>query len=75
MDFQRKPRAFESEGILTVWNAADLDADPACIGLPGSPTIVSGLAEAPTRQRRRQFLEGPSEEIIAQLAKVLTDAL
>jgi electron transfer flavoprotein beta subunit len=75
MDFQRKPWAFEGEGTLTVWNAADLNANPAYIGLPGSPTIVSGLAEAPTRQRRRQFLEGSSEELIAQLVTVLTDAM
>jgi electron transfer flavoprotein beta subunit len=75
MDFQRKPWAFEGEGTLTVWNAADLGAVPDYIGLPGSPTVVSGLAEAPTRQRRRQFLEGSPEEIARQLATILTDVL
>jgi electron transfer flavoprotein beta subunit len=75
MDFQRKPWAFESEGTLTLWNASDLGADPDYIGLTGSPTIVSRLAEAPTRQRRREFLDGSPEEIAGQLAVILTKAL
>jgi len=75
MDFQRKPWAFESEGALTLWNAGDLGADPDYIGLPGSPTNVSRLVEAPTRLRRRKFLHGSPEEIADQLAAILNEAL
>lgn len=75
MDFQRKPWAFGGEGTITVWNADDLGADPDYIGLPGSPTVVSGLAEAATRQRRRQFLEGSPEELATQLVQILSDRI
>jgi len=75
MNFQRKPWAFESEETTTLWNAGDLGADPDYIGFPGSPTNVSRLTEAPTRRRRRKFLDGSPEEIAGQLAAILTDAL
>ncbi|HSF81382.1 MAG TPA: electron transfer flavoprotein subunit beta/FixA family protein [Anaerolineales bacterium] len=74
MDYRRKAWADEA-GRLTIWNAADLNADPACIGLGGSPTSVSGLAEAPSRERRRQFLSGTPAEIASQLADLLQRSL
>jgi len=74
MDYRRKPWADEA-GRLTVWNAAELAADPACTGLTGSPTTVSGLAEAPSRLRKRQFLSGSSAEIANQLADLLREHL
>ncbi len=74
IDYRRKPWAFEDER-LTIWDAGDLLADPACIGLSGSPTTVSGLAEAPTRERRRQFLNGTPTELASQLAELLQRSL
>lgn len=74
MDYSRKPWAFQAER-LTVWNAADLGADPDCIGLPGSPTWVSDLAEAPSRARKREFLNGTPGEIAEQLAAILREAI
>jgi hypothetical protein len=41
------------------------------IGLPGSPTIVDGLAQAESKERKREFLEGTPEE----QAKVLVERL
>lgn len=72
MDYSIKPWAYEEERV-TVWTADDLEADRSRIGLTGSPTVVTGLAEAPTRQRRREFLEGSPEQIAQQLASLLLD--
>jgi len=72
MDYQRKAWAFE-EARVSVWTAADLDADPELIGFSGSPTTVSGLAEAPTRARKREFLRGTPEEVARVLAIILKE--
>jgi electron transfer flavoprotein beta subunit len=72
MDFDRKPWAFE-EAQVTCWSAADLGAEADCIGLVGSPTIVTGLAEAPSRERKRELLGGSPEEIVAQLVALLQE--
>ena len=52
MDYRIKSWAFE-EGRVTVWTKDDLEVEEAYIGVPGSPTVVSGLAEAPSRERKR----------------------
>ncbi len=72
MDYRFKPWAFD-EGRVTVWTKIDLQADEECIGVPGSPTIVSELAQAPTRERKREFLTGTPEEIAQRLAELLHD--
>ena len=72
MDYQRKAWAFE-EARVSVWTAADLDVDPELIGFSGSPTTVSGLAEAPTRARKREFLRGTPEEVARALVNILMD--
>ena len=74
MDYRIKSWAFD-EGQVTLWNAADLQADPECIGLDGSPTIVRELAEAPFRERQRQFLQGTPEEMAQQLFDLLKGKL
>jgi electron transfer flavoprotein beta subunit len=74
MDYRIKEWAFEEER-LTRWSSADLDVDPEYIGWPGSPTVVSGLAEAAERERKRQFLTGSPEELARQLASHLRQAL
>ena len=61
MDMERKAWA-EAEGPVTVWSAEDIDVDPEMIGLAGSPTIVDGLAQAESSERKRQFLTGTPEE-------------
>jgi hypothetical protein len=44
------------------------------IGLQGSPTVVSGLAQAPSQERKRIFIEGSTEEIVNQLLNLLQEA-
>jgi electron transfer flavoprotein beta subunit len=74
MDYRIKGWAFEEEQV-TVWSSTDLDVDPDYIGWPGSPTVVSGLAEAESRDRKREFLTGSTEEIARELAKLLRTAM
>jgi electron transfer flavoprotein beta subunit len=74
MDYGQKPWAFE-DARPTVWNAVDLAADETLIGLAGSPTIVTALAEAPTRDRKRQFLEGTPAEIATQLTTLIKEQI
>ena len=74
MDYHIKSWAFD-EGRVTLWDATDLQADPECIGLAGSPTTVSELAEAPLRERMRQFLQGTPEETARQLVNLLKEKL
>jgi electron transfer flavoprotein beta subunit len=70
MDYSLRSWALEEDRV-TVWDAGDLETDPGKIGLAGSPTIVTGLAEAPYRERRREFLEGTREEVVHQLVNLL----
>jgi electron transfer flavoprotein beta subunit len=70
MDYDLKSWAFESER-LTVWNAGDLGADSQLIGLAGSPTVVTELAEAPFRERRREFLVGSQGDVTQELLKII----
>lgn len=72
MDFDRKPWAFKKAQV-TYWSAADLEAETDCIGLAGSPTIVTGLAEAPSRERKHQFLDGSTEQIVHKLVALLQE--
>jgi electron transfer flavoprotein beta subunit len=70
MDFERKPWAFD-QAQVTKWNAQDLDAEDELIGVPGSPTIVTGLEQAASQERKNIFLEGTQPEIIGQLVEIL----
>lgn len=72
MDYRRKAWAFDDASI-TVWDAEALSTDQAYTGLPGSPTVVSALAQAPSRARKRKFLEGSVEQITEQLLTVIKE--
>jgi electron transfer flavoprotein beta subunit len=74
MDFKRKNWAYEPERV-TIWNAADLKADPDCIGLTGSPTTVSELASVPVRERKRQQLDGDPQKTVEELVRIIRGAL
>jgi len=74
MDYSRKSQAFDDASV-TIWNADDTEADPKLIGIRGSPTVVSGLAEAAVRERRREFIDGSPEEIAAQVSEILRQIL
>ena len=70
MDYDLKPWAFE-DAPLTLWGPEELGTDEARVGLPGSPTSVSGLREAEMRERRRERLIGSTEEIARQVVDLL----
>lgn len=54
--------------------AADINADPSCIGLPGSPTQVARVFPPPARSER-SILSGTLDEQIEQLVEKLTPYL
>lgn len=56
-----------------MWDAGNLYAEPGHVGLTGSHTIVIGLAEAPYREPRREFLTGSPEQVVQELVKVLRE--
>jgi electron transfer flavoprotein beta subunit len=70
MDYRLKDWS-EMEGQLTVWTSTDLDADPNRIGLTGSPTRVTGLEQAKSRDRRKIQVPGTPQEIAAKLKAIL----
>lgn len=74
MDYRIKPWAFEDDRV-TIWDAQALDADPGLIGLAGSPTIVTELAEAPSRERKRIFIEGSPEVVAQQIVALIQPTL
>jgi electron transfer flavoprotein beta subunit len=74
MDYHLKPWAFD-EGRVTIWDANDLQANPDWIGLAGSPTTVTELAEAPFRDRRRQFMQATPAETAQHLVRLLEEIL
>ena len=74
MDYRIKPWAFD-QGRLTMWDATALEAEEDHIGLPGSPTVVTTLLPAPSRQRKRIFLNGSAEEIARQIVALFEETL
>lgn len=74
MDFSIKSWAFDY-GRVTVWGASDLDIEEEYIGLSGSPTIVSDLAEASVRERKKIFINGDPEEIASQLVNIFQNVI
>lgn len=70
MNYRIIERLF-SEELVTIWGENDIDVDEGRIGLRGSPTIVSGLAQAPSQERRRETLTGTPEQLVAQLHSIL----
>jgi electron transfer flavoprotein alpha/beta subunit len=74
MDFRLKSRASEA-GQVTIWNADDLGCDLDRIGPTGSPTQVTGLRQARLRERRREILGGPPDEVAHELLGRIREVL
>jgi electron transfer flavoprotein beta subunit len=70
MDFDIKETAMK-EAQITCWNSTDLNADESSIGAPGSPTIVTGIGEAESRERRREFISGDLKQQVEKISQVL----
>lgn len=69
-----KGKMAAKKAVIPCWKAADLQCDPKCIGLEGSPTKVVKIFTPPARQGGEVFKGEPSE-IIPQLAAKLKDAI
>jgi len=74
MDYRLKSRSLEQDRV-TIWDAAALAVDATCVGKTGSPTEVTGLDAAATRERKRIFLTGTPEEIALKLADLIQSQL
>lgn len=59
---------------ITVWKAADLQCDPKCLGLDGSPTKVVKVFTPPSR-KGGEILRGEPDEIVKQLVAKLRDPI
>lgn len=70
LDYERRAWAMR-EGPVTFWSSADLGADPALIGLAGSPTTPVSLREMSQRERKREMLAGGPAEAARALARRL----
>jgi electron transfer flavoprotein beta subunit len=67
-----KQRAKRTE--LPVWGPDEIDADPACIGLKGSPTRVVKI-EAPKVAREGERLRVKSPEDVERVTTRIVDLL
>jgi len=59
---------------ITVWGAADIEADPEKLGLDGSPTKVVKVFSPPPREGG-EILEGEPAEVAAKLAEKLREVV
>jgi electron transfer flavoprotein beta subunit len=74
MDFRLKAHSAQKE-LVSYWDASTLHTDAQCTGLTGSPTTVSGLAEASTRERRREHINGSINEVAKKIAEVIKKSI
>jgi len=74
MDYEIKQHAMEEAQVI-VWDKDDLDTEADLIGVPGSPTIVTGLGQADSRERKKEFLTGSIEEIVDILTEIMSEYL
>lgn len=56
---------------LTVWNAADLEADPAQIGKPGSPTNVKSVKNIIFKAKENKSLTGSDADIEGLIVELI----
>jgi len=59
---------------ITKWTAQDVNADPANIGLDGSPTRVVKIFTPPPR-KGGEMLKGDTQDIVKELVELLKDAV
>ena len=70
MDYDIKDWAFK-QAPVTVWGFGDLTLEAGRVGAAGSPTVVSGLKEAATRERRGERITGSSHDIAHKLVEII----
>ncbi len=60
---------------ITVWGSKDLDVDPTCIGLKGSPTYVKRIFMPPPRSGGKKFQGDTMQVVDAFLQAIREDQL
>ncbi len=66
LDWTLRPWA-EGQDLVTVWSAEDLGVDLEEVGVKGSATIVGGVGQSASRERRREFITGAPEDEARQI--------
>ncbi|MEI6514388.1 MAG: electron transfer flavoprotein subunit beta/FixA family protein [bacterium] len=69
-----KGKMAAKKAVIPCWKAADLQCDPKCIGMEGSPTKVVKIFTPPARQGG-EMMKGEPSEIVPKLAAKLKDAI
>jgi electron transfer flavoprotein beta subunit len=62
------------KAVIQTWKAADMNCDPKCLGLDGSPTKVVKIFTPPPRQGGEIF-KGEPQDFIPQLVAKMKDAV
>jgi electron transfer flavoprotein beta subunit len=69
-----KGKMAAKKAVIAHWKAADLECDPKCIGLEGSPTKVAKVFTPPPRTGGQVFTGDPAEAV-TQLVGKLQDTI
>lgn len=69
-----KGKMAAKKAVIPCWKAADLQCDPKCIGMEGSPTKVVKIFTPPARQGG-EMMKGEPSEIVPKLVAKLKDAI
>lgn len=69
-----KGKMAAKKAVIPVWKAADLQCEPKCLGLDGSPTKVVRIFTPPPRGGG-EMLTGEPHEVVSQLVAKLKDAV
>jgi electron transfer flavoprotein beta subunit len=69
-----KGKMAAKKAVIPVWKAVDLQGDPKCLGLDGSPTKVVRIFTPPARQGG-EMLKGEPSDVVPQLVSKLKDAI
>ena len=70
----RLPSLKGKMAVITAWKAADLNCDPKCLGLEGSPTKVVKIF-TPAPRQGGQIFQGDPDEYLPQLVAKMKDAV
>lgn len=73
-DFALK-KELDSNYKLTIWDNKEFGLEPETIGLAGSLTTVDGMVQGKTRERKKIFLDGSSDEIADKLADLIIKSI
>ena len=71
-DFEVK-RMLDQNHKLTIWDNSVLNLNPDEIGLKGSMTIVDGMVQGKSRERKHEILEGDVNTLAEKIASLMLE--